>query len=97
MDGVSNTEFTDVLAAADVLLLHERAGVVEMCVPSKLTSYFAAGRPVLAATSPRSAAAHEISASGAGTVVDPGDPSVLLEALRSLASQPSGLQTWRHH
>jgi colanic acid biosynthesis glycosyl transferase WcaI len=89
IDGVPNGEFTDVLAAADVLLLHERPGVVEMCVPSKLTSYFAAGRPVLAATSPRSAAAHEIVASGAGTVVDPGDPSALLEALRSLTRRTS--------
>src|ERR1019366_3349512 len=65
IDGVPDSEFTDVLAAADVLLLHERPGVVEMCVPSKLTSYFAAGRPVLAATSARSAAAHQIEASGA--------------------------------
>lgn len=89
IDGVPESRFTDVLAAADVLLLHERPGVVEMCVPSKLTSYFAAGRPVLAATSPRSAAAHEIIASGAGTVVDPGDPVALLEALRSLTSRTS--------
>jgi colanic acid biosynthesis glycosyl transferase WcaI len=89
IDGVPESEFTDVLAAADVLLLHERPGVVEMCVPSKLTSYFAAGRPVLAATSSRSAAAHEIIASGAGTVVEPGNPVALLEALRSLTDQPS--------
>lgn len=89
IDGVPDSEFTDVLAAADVLLLHERPGVVDMCVPSKLTSYFAAGRPVLAATSARSAAAHEVVASGAGTVVEPGDPAVLLEGLRLLISQSS--------
>jgi colanic acid biosynthesis glycosyl transferase WcaI len=87
IDGVPDSEFMDVLEAADVLLLHERPGVVEMCVPSKLTSYFAAGRPVLAATSPRSAAAHEIGASGAGMIVDPGDPAALLEGLRSLTDQ----------
>ena len=89
IDGVPDSEFTDVLAAADVLLLYERPGVVEMCVPSKLTSYFAAGRPILAATSTRSAAAHEIRASGAGTVVEPGNPAALLEALRSLTRQPA--------
>lgn len=89
IDAVPDSEFTDVLAAADVLLLHERPGVVEMCVPSKLTSYFAAGRPVLAATSPQSAAAHEIQASGAGIMVEPGNPAALLEGLRSLTSQPS--------
>jgi len=84
IDGVPDSQFTDVLAAADVLLLHERPGVVEMCVPSKLTSYFAAGRPVLAATSGRGAAAHDIRASGAGTLVEAGDPAALLAALRSL-------------
>ena len=40
-------EFEAALAAADVLLLHEKPGVVEMSVPSKLTSYFTAGRPVV--------------------------------------------------
>jgi len=89
IDGVPETDFTNVLAAADVLLLHERPGVVDMCVPSKLTSYFAAGRPVLAATNTRSAAAHEIRASGAGVVVEPGNPAVLLEAVRSLTSEHS--------
>jgi colanic acid biosynthesis glycosyl transferase WcaI len=88
IDGVPDSEFPDVLAAADILLLHERPGVVEMCVPSKLTSYFAAGRPVLAATSARSAAAEEIRASGAGMVVEPGDPAALLNGVRSLASRP---------
>ena len=86
IDGVRASEFMDVLAAADVLLLHERPGVVELCVPSKLTSYFAAGRPVLAGTNVRSAAAHEVEVSGAGTVVEPGDPAVLLAGLRSLVA-----------
>jgi glycosyltransferase involved in cell wall biosynthesis len=89
IDSVPDSEFTDVLAAADVLLLHERPGVVEMCVPSKLTSYFAAGRPVLAATSAQSAGAHEIEASGAGTVIEPGNPAAFLQALRSLIGEAS--------
>ncbi|NEE17733.1 glycosyltransferase, partial [Streptomyces sp. SID7499] len=33
-------EFTDVLAAADVLAVTQRASVLDMSVPSKLTSYF---------------------------------------------------------
>jgi colanic acid biosynthesis glycosyl transferase WcaI len=85
-DPVPNSEFSDVLSAADILLLHERPGVEEMCVPSKLTSYFAAGRPVLAATSESSAAAHEVSVSGAGLVVAPGDPGELLSGLRAMKS-----------
>jgi glycosyltransferase involved in cell wall biosynthesis len=86
IDGVPDAEFTDVLSAADILLLHEQRGVVEMCVPSKLTSYFAVGRPVLAATDPRSAAAAEIAASGAGRLVPPGDPAALLAELDQLIS-----------
>jgi colanic acid biosynthesis glycosyl transferase WcaI len=89
VDGVPEREFTNVLNAADVLLLHERPGVVEMCVPSKLTSYFAAGRPVLAATNLRSAAADEINRSHAGIVIPPGDPAELLESLRYLTAQSS--------
>jgi len=96
IDGVPDAEFTDVLSAADVLLLHEQPGVVEMCVPSKLTSYFAAGRPVLAATDPRSAAAAEIAASNAGLLVPPSDPSALLAELDKLASDDAQGQMGRN-
>lgn len=41
-------DFTDVLAAADVLAVTQRASVLDMSVPSKLTSYFVSGRPVVA-------------------------------------------------
>lgn len=41
-------EFTDVLAAADVLAVTQRGSVLDMSVPSKLTSYFVSGRPVVA-------------------------------------------------
>nr|WP_253945427.1 glycosyltransferase family 4 protein [Nocardioides sp. zg-DK7169] len=87
MDPVPGAEFADVVAAADALLLHERPGLKEMCAPSKLTSYFAAGRPVLGATDPDSAAAFEIQASGAGIVVEPGDPSAFLEGLAILQKE----------
>ena len=77
--------FETALTAADVLVLNERPQVAEMCVPSKLTSYFAAGRPVLAATSATSTAAHEVRASGGGLVVAPGRPEDLLRAAIDLA------------
>lgn len=84
---VSGDDFAGVLAAADVLLLHERPGLKEMCAPSKLTSYFAASRPVLGVTDPDSAAAFEIQASGAGIVVPSGDPHVLLGGLDELLAE----------
>ncbi|PWW21893.1 glycosyltransferase involved in cell wall biosynthesis [Geodermatophilus normandii] len=78
-------EFETALQAADVLVLNERPGIAEMCVPSKLTSYFAAGRPVVAASSPHSAGSAEVAASGAGVQVAPGDPAVLLQAVLDIS------------
>ena len=88
VDPLPADAFRTALAAADVLLLHERPEVAEMCAPSKLTSYFAAGRPVLAATNGRSAAAREIRAAGAGPIVAPGDPAALVEGALALVADP---------
>ena len=68
-------EYPLALAAADVLLVNERATVGDMSLPSKLTSYLTAGRPVLAATWPRGATGNELArTSGAAQLVDPGYP-----------------------
>jgi len=88
LDPLPTGRFETALAAADVLVLNERTGVAEMCVPSKLTSYFAAGRPVVAATSPRSAAAHEIAAAGGGSCVEAADPRALLDAVVAMVADP---------
>jgi glycosyltransferase involved in cell wall biosynthesis len=82
VDPLPGGQFEDALAAADVLLLNEGAGVAEMSVPSKLTSYFAAARPVVGATDARSAASAEITRSNGGVRVDTGDPAALLAAVR---------------
>lgn len=80
--------FTDVLAAADVLLVNERATVVNMSLPSKLTSYFIAGRPVVAAVPPGGTTWREIEQSGAGLLVAAEEPAALLGAVDSLAADP---------
>jgi len=59
-----------------------------MSVPSKLTTYFASGRPVVAATDPRSGAASLMAASGAGIAIPAGSASNILEAIRRLAKAP---------
>ena len=87
-DLVDDEEYRQVLAAADVLLANERPGIAEMAVPSKLTSYFAAGRPVLAATDPHGVLAGEVRDSGAGLVVAAGDPAALLDAALHLTDHP---------
>jgi colanic acid biosynthesis glycosyl transferase WcaI len=78
-------DYRQVLACADVLLVNERPGVGEMAVPSKLTSYFSAGRPVLAATDATGVTAGEIRDAGAGVVVPAGDPAALLDSAVGLA------------
>ena len=77
------------LAAADVLLLSERASQIDMSLPSKLTSYFAAGRPIVAAIPPGGGSAREVGRSGAGLIVPAGDPDRLLEALARLRVEPA--------
>lgn len=80
MEPLPDGDFETAVAAADVLVLNERPEITEMCVPSKLTSYFAAGRPVIAATKRDSPAGQEVNAARAGRVVPPGEPLMLLEA-----------------
>lgn len=81
-------QYEAMLDAADILVLHQRATVRDMSMPSKLPTYFAAGRPVVAAVAADSETAHEIRASGGGVVVSPGDPSALADAIRALVSDP---------
>lgn len=81
-------QFEAALVAADCLLLHEKPGVLEMSVPSKLTTYFAAGRPVVAATHPGTGAAALMALSDAGVTVRAGDAAAILTAIECLAAHP---------
>lgn len=81
-------DFTDVLAAADVLAVTQRASVLDMSVPSKLTSYFVSARPVVASVADGGGTADEVRRSGAGVLVAPEDPAALLGAVRRLAADP---------
>ena len=77
------------LAAADVLLLSERATQLDMALPSKLTSYFAAGRPIVASVPLAGASAREVERAGAGFTVPAGDPGAILDALTRLRADAS--------
>lgn len=79
-------EFEQALGAADILLVNERAGLTEMSVPSKLTSYFSTGLPVIAATDATSITGEEIETTGTGVRVDAEDPAALLAAAERLAA-----------
>jgi len=78
-------------------VLNERPQVAEMCVPSKLTSYFAAGRPVIAATRRDSPAAQEIGAAEAGLVLPPGEPGLLLEAALAMGGDKARADALGHN
>ena len=56
-----------------------------MSLPSKLTSYLSAGRPILAAVTPDGATAAELARTrGAGMVISPGDPELLARSVVEL-------------
>lgn len=80
IDPLGDAEYRCALAAADCLVVNELPGVANMAVPSKLTSYFDAARPVLAATEVDGITASEIEQAKAGLVVPAGDPQALLDA-----------------
>lgn len=88
---LADEDYRRALAAADILLVNELPGVASMAVPSKLTSYFHAARPVIAATDPDGITADEIRRSSAGVVVRSGDPAALLAtALEMSDTNPFG-------
>jgi glycosyltransferase involved in cell wall biosynthesis len=88
LDPLPEADFPNILAASDLLLVNERKSVIDMSLPSKLTSYFRAGRPVIAAV-PDGSTAAEIRRSQAGIVVAAEAPGELLNAIHQLAADPA--------
>lgn len=81
VDPVDEEDYPYVLAAADILLLNEKPGVLEMSLPSKLTSYSFAGRPVVASVEPGGITHSLLSSTGAAALVGSGDPAALLDGV----------------
>jgi colanic acid biosynthesis glycosyl transferase WcaI len=84
----SDGDYDLALRAADVLLVSERATVAEMSLPSKLTAYWSAGRPIVAAVRSDGATYRKIARSGSGLLVDSDHPEQLLEAIDRLCRDP---------
>jgi glycosyltransferase involved in cell wall biosynthesis len=82
---VPTEDFDSILSAADILLVNQRGSVMDMSLPGKLTNYFAAGVPVLAAVASTSETANEVRRSGAGLIVSPDQPEALLTGVERLA------------
>ena len=89
VDPLDMDDYPYALAAADVLLLNERSGVREMSLPSKLTSYSVAGRPIVAAVEPGGITHEVLAADHSAHFVDPGDAALLLAAVDQLRRSDS--------
>ncbi len=89
VDPLDSDDYPFALAAADALLLNERPGVREMSLPSKLTSYASANRPIIAAVEDGGITRSVIETDGAGLIVEPGRPERIVDAALKLRSEPA--------
>jgi len=83
-------EFRGLLAASDVCMITQQRSVSDIVFPSKIVTYLAAGRPVIASVNRGSEVAKAIEESGAGIIVAPEDGDALMEGI--LAMRASDLQ-----
>lgn len=97
LDPQPGDTFMEVLAAADVLVLNERATVLDMSLPSKITSYFRAGRPVVAAVPVAGSTAKELARSGGASVTEAGHPAELLAAIIEVTADPESARALVRH
>ncbi|MEO8870171.1 MAG: glycosyltransferase WbuB [Granulicella sp.] len=73
---------SDLLSAADIHLLPQRAGAADLVMPSKLTGMLASGRPVVATADPGTQVAHVVE--GCGLIVQSEDELALHTAVLRL-------------
>ncbi|NQS97249.1 MAG: glycosyltransferase family 4 protein [candidate division Zixibacteria bacterium] len=80
--------FPDLLAASDALAITQKKSVTDICIPSKLMTSCASGRPLLAAVNENSETAKFIGQAGCGIVVEPENPPALKTAVMKLLNTP---------
>ncbi len=73
-----------VLASASVLIAPLDPSAGSFCVPSKILSYLCAGRPTVLAIDQENPAARMIKEAAAGLIIEPGDTSAFVSAVRQL-------------
>lgn len=81
---LEETEFRGLLAATDLCLLTQQKSASEIAFPSKLVTYLAAGRPVVASVNADGEVARVLRESGAGIAAPPDDAAALLRAILDL-------------
>ena len=83
---VDEKDYSALLSASDVLLLNEAPTITDMSLPSKLTAYEAAGRPILGAVVPDGNTSKVLTQLGCATQVPAGDPRALADAVCKLVA-----------
>jgi colanic acid biosynthesis glycosyl transferase WcaI len=86
---VPDSEYPELLAAADVGLVSLDPSIEHTSVPSKAYSIMAAGRPVLAYVSRQNELTQLVNRNDCGVAVTSGKPSELAEAILSLQGSPA--------
>ena len=81
---VGDEEYSVLLQQSDVLLVSLRPGIDQYSFPSKLWTYLAAGRPLLACVGRGGAVEETVSTSGAGVVTTWGETEPCIAAVKEL-------------
>lgn len=80
-------DFRGLLAASGICLVTQQQSVSEVAFPSKIVTYLAAGRPIVASVNPECEVARITREAGAGKVVAAEDPKALLAAICELQGE----------
>ena len=80
-------DFRGLLAASGVCLIIQQQSVSEVAFPSKIVTYLAAGRPIVASVNPECEVARIIRESATGRIVKAEDPEALLAAIREMRGE----------
>ncbi|MFK8025107.1 MAG: glycosyltransferase family 4 protein [Ilumatobacter sp.] len=85
-------ELPDMLASADVLMVLLESDAGTFSVPSKVLTYFCAGRAILGAMPEVNLASRTITTNGVGVVVPNDDDASFVQAARDLVADKAGRQ-----
>lgn len=91
LGSVDDTEYAQTLNASDLLVVNEQPGVSQMSMPSKVSSYFAASRPVVACTDAEGELGRLLGTEGIGRVILPGDMDAFERVIEEYRTSPTQL------
>ena len=86
-------QYSQVLGAGDIMLAMVGAEAASFSVPSKILSYLAAGKPIVAAIDNGNDAARTIEQAGAGSIAPPGDTAAFIDSVLDLTADPARRST----